>query len=164
MPGEKDQSQKLHRELLKEESNKSSVARNKKLVTSLMNVTYRFRRTALNNNMHVKDLINLYPIFFDREVQLEEFKRLTAVDVPETMSKEISSYGANLLEMFLKKPSKLLKPQQDDVCKWIDEKKDSSIEDVCKPKSQLGIFVLPFLLKEPLKYFIEEVCLIYFFL
>lgn len=163
MSGETEKSQELHRQLLKEESLKNETLQNKTLIKSLMNITYSFRRDEINRKIPISRLIKEYPLFFQHQEQFDEFERLTAVNVRLVLTSEIQKYGRSLLDIFLKKQCKDLKPLQDKVEKVLEETKDNEVYVTEQVKNHLGIYILPCLLKEKVEFFIEEVSLTFYY-
>lgn len=66
-PGENDNSQKIHMQMLNEESKKTVSFQNQNIIKNLMNLTYSFKSNKINNNISIAQLLEEYPFFFLRE-------------------------------------------------------------------------------------------------
>ncbi|GBM55657.1 hypothetical protein AVEN_133465-1, partial [Araneus ventricosus] len=147
--GEDELSQTTHRQIMIEESKKSISFQNKIKTKSLMALTFSFRRNSINNNSTIQYLKEQYPLFFQEEEQYDELQRLTAVDIKESF-KEVKAYSFQLLELFREKNSDSLKDIKIKIEAILQSSEDENM------KSSLGLYLLPYLLKEPVECFVEE--------
>lgn len=161
-PGENDNSQKIHMQLLNEESKKSASFQNQNTIKSLMNLTYSFRRNKINNKISIKQLMDEYPIFFQENEQYNEFERLTSIRIADVFYLESSRSSKLLLDMFLRKQSHILKSKQNEIERILNCYKDENIEKIDHIKQSLGLSVLPLLFKEKIEHFVQEVNFLFF--
>lgn len=152
--GEDDSSQSTHRQIMLEESKKANSFQDKVKIRSLMALTYSFRRSSINNKIPIQDLKDQYPIFFQVEEQFEEFERLTAINIKETFFSETASNGSKLLRIFLDRKQETLKPVQEYVLTILQSINEEEKENI---KTALGLYVLPYLLKESVIKFVQIV-------
>lgn len=156
-PGENDNSQEIHKQMLNEESKKSASFQNQNTVKNLMNLTYSFRRNKINNNISIAQLMDEYPIFFQENEQYNEFERLTSICIADVFCEESLKSSKLLLDMFLKKQSPILKSKQNDIQRILIYYKDENIERIYHMEQTLGLSILPLLLNEKIEHFVEEV-------
>lgn len=152
--GEDEATQKMHKQIMLEESKISLSHQDKIKLKSLMALTYSFRRNLINKNATIKYLKEEYPIFFQNEEQFDEFERLTSINMKESFFNEVQTHGHKLFELFLEKKSDSLKKLKNDVETILQSLEGASY---LTAKNIIGIYVLPCLLKEPLDYFVEVV-------
>lgn len=152
--GEDETTQKMHKEIMVEESKKSLSFQDKMKIKSLMALTYSFRRNLINENVTIRYLKEEYPIFFQNEEQFDEFERLTSINMKESFFKEVETHGYKLFELFREKKSDSLKKVKNDIETILQSLEGGSCSTA---KTIIGIYVLPCLLKEPLDYFVEVV-------
>lgn len=103
--GEDESSQRMHKQIMLEESKKSLSFQDKMKVKSLMALTYSFRRDIINKNATIRCLKEEYPLFFQNEEQFDEFERLTSINMKESFFNEVQTHGHKLFELFREKKS-----------------------------------------------------------
>ncbi|KAG8179139.1 hypothetical protein JTE90_015329 [Oedothorax gibbosus] len=153
LAGETFQSQEIHRRIMSDECQKEHSSQDRNKISTLMLITYSFRRERINAKIPISDIINEYPALFLYEEQLEEFERLTAVKIKTIFFDSVAVIGPILYDFFKKKKKtaeeKILLKSFEDACDGVDV-----ATSVCK-QSEFGIFILPNLLKENPDSFID---------
>lgn len=160
--GETESSQKIHKQIMQEESQKALASQDKSKLRYLMALTYSYRRSTINNKVPISILLEQYPIFFQEEEQFEEFNRLTFVNIKETYFKQVISKGLVLFEIFSGKKCHKLKREQEEALAILSSVSKEDIESMNYIKAQLGLLYLPLLLKESQQYFVEIVSILTF--
>ena len=101
--GETEESVKLHKKFLLDESMKLEKRQEKKnKIATLMALTYSFCRELINNKIPLHELKVEYPIFFQQEEQFDEFTRLTAVNMKHFFE-QVELQGPELYHIFMQK-------------------------------------------------------------
>lgn len=149
IPGETTETVKLHKNLLKNEANKSEASQDKSKISSLMSLTYSFRREQINNKILIADLKNEYPTFFQMTYQFEEFKRLTAISIKDVFYEEVGNQGPELYQLFKKKKKSL-----EEIIlfnKFVEETMDKEQHQKIELQNMFGFFVIPYLLRDDIQ-------------
>lgn len=155
-PAEDDNSQAHHNEILKDECAKDEKQQDKFKIKNLMALTYSFRRVDINNKISVNNLLVKCPIFFQVTEQLDEFVRLTSIDIDKVFIMNAIRKGTKLLQLFRMKK---LNDEQKDFLKKVDLYLNDIdvIQRRCEAETAYGIMILPFLFKEPMDSFFQLV-------
>ena len=143
--GETEESIKLHKKFLLDESMKSEKRQEKNKIATLMALTYSFRRELINNKIRLHELKVEYPIFFQQEEQFDEFTRLTAVNMKHFFE-QVELQGRELYHILMKKKKNVEEMSfLSDILQALTD-----IEDTNKLTIYVavGVFVLPYLLRD----------------
>ncbi|XP_057300287.1 uncharacterized protein LOC130630716 isoform X2 [Hydractinia symbiolongicarpus] len=136
-PGEDDRTMEMHRRTLVKQYNVHHYNRKMSVLQVAMNKTFSWRRKLIIEDGCVAELFDKFPLLKEPRQIIDEFKRLTELDVDLCFQQHLSKNAAKIIRL---QPPKL----------HIDPNlmETISCEATCDEKYQMSMVLLPHLLRE----------------
>lgn len=148
--GEDTDSHEKHKEIMQKEIKK--LRPDNSLLNQSMEATFSYRRQFIKDSPKFLDIKEAYPALFTVDGQLDEFQRLTNIDIKATFAKELLKIGRTIYRVAENKTGKNKTAKANQIEKIITEMKEEN-QDVTSEKEMYntaiaGMLLLPLLLNE----------------